>query len=397
MTDRSITRSCSPQGAELVTRAITGIPIEQLTVEGQIVEVAAGVLVATDEHPAEIDLLTRAIAAAEEVGAFGKVGIYSYCRSIPNYFMGALTEAIADAQASIRTAELGWETFMPGARGMLAHALIERGDLAGAAEALEIDSERWGGRLDYEAFVPVARCRLAFVEGRLDDALALGEQASVVPKSIGLRGLLPPNWRVWLALTLSLLGRRDEARALAAELVAVGREWGAHWSIGGTLRVAGVVEGGSDGIDLLRESAGLLEKSPARLERATTLVELGSALRRGGHPRDAREVLTLAMDLAHELGALALRERAREELRAAGSRPRRYALTGIAALTPSEHRVARLAAEGRTNRQIAQALFVTPKAVEYHLANVYPKLGIGSRQQLVPALAEAPGGSRISG
>jgi DNA-binding CsgD family transcriptional regulator len=66
-------------------------------------------------------------------------------------------------------------------------------------------------------------------------------------------------------------------------------------------------------------------------------------------------------------------------------------------LTPSEHRVARLAAEGRTNRQIAQALFVTPKAVEYHLANVYPKLGIGSRQQLVPALAEAPGGSRISG
>jgi DNA-binding CsgD family transcriptional regulator len=238
---------------------------------------------------------------------------------------------------------------------------------------------------------------LAFVEGRLDDALALGEQASVVPKSIGLRGLLPPNWRVWLAQTLSLLGRRDEARALAAELVAVGREWGARWSLGGTLRVAGVVEGGSDGIDLLRESLSHLETSPARLERATTLVELGSALRRGGHPRDAREVLTLAMDLAHELGALALRERAREELRAAGSRPRRYALTGVAALTPSEHRVARLAAEGRTNRQIAQALFVTPKAVEFHLANVYPKLGIGSRQQLVPALAEAPGGSRISG
>ena len=383
------------QAAELVERAIGGIPAEQLIGEGQIVEVAAGVLVATDEHPAEIELLSRAIAAAEGVEAYGKVGMYSYCRALPNYFTGALTDAIADAQAASRTAELGWETFLPGARAMLAHALIERGDLDGAAEALVVDRERWGGRVDFEAFVPVARCRLALVEGRLDEALAHADEGSIVPLSIGLRGLVPPSWRAWKAMALTQLGRRGEARELAEEDLVVARAWGARWSLGGALRIAGIAAGGTTGIDLLRESADLLETSPARLEHATTRTELGSALRRGGYLPDARRELTAAMDLSHRLGALGLLERARAELRAAGSRPRRYALTGVAALTPAELRVARLAAEGRTNRQIAQALFVTPKAVEYHLANAYPKLGIASRQELAPALARDPGDRSI--
>jgi DNA-binding CsgD family transcriptional regulator len=103
------------------------------------------------------------------------------------------------------------------------------------------------------------------------------------------------------------------------------------------------------------------------------------------------------MDLAHELGARVLTERSRDELVAAGSRPRRYARSGVDALTPSELRVARLAADGRTNREIAQELFVTPKAVEYHLGNVYSKLGITSRQELPLALtASAPEGARSS-
>jgi DNA-binding CsgD family transcriptional regulator len=136
-------------------------------------------------------------------------------------------------------------------------------------------------------------------------------------------------------------------------------------------------------VDLLREAVRMLEGSPALLERTRAVVELGGALRHHGRLKEAREVLREGMDLAHRIGATALLELSRSELNAAGSRPRRYAVTGIGALTPSELRVARLAAEGRTNREVAQTLFVTPKAVEYHLANAYPKLGIASRVELV--------------
>ena len=96
------------------------------------------------------------------------------------------------------------------------------------------------------------------------------------------------------------------------------------------------------------------------------------------------------MEFAHDIGALALLTRSRDELRAAGYRPRRYARRGVDALTPSESRVAHLAANGRTNRQIAEALFVTPKAVEFHLANAYRKLGIASRRELPGSMAAAP-------
>ena len=86
-------------------------------------------------------------------------------------------------------------------------------------------------------------------------------------------------------------------------------------------------------------------------------------------------------------GAVPLAERARAELGAAGLRPRAMALKGVGALTASERRVADLAAEGQTNKDIAQALYVTPKTVEVHLSNSYRKLGIRSRRELAEALA----------
>ncbi len=101
----------------------------------------------------------------------------------------------------------------------------------------------------------------------------------------------------------------------------------------------------------------------------------------------ARELLRESLDLAHALGGLALADRARRELVTAGSRPRRDAIRGRDALTPSELRVAQLAAGGRTNRQIAQALFVTQRTVENHLTSTYGKLGISSRLELAAALA----------
>ena len=110
-------------------------------------------------------------------------------------------------------------------------------------------------------------------------------------------------------------------------------------------------------------------------------------MRRDGQRAAARDPLARALELAAGCGAGPLAARVRDELRAAGARPRRPWRTGVDALTPSELRVARLAAEGRSNREIAGELYVTLKAVEGHLARVYAKLGIGGRGQLADALA----------
>jgi DNA-binding NarL/FixJ family response regulator len=134
------------------------------------------------------------------------------------------------------------------------------------------------------------------------------------------------------------------------------------------------------------EQVDILAGSNARLEYAKALVELGAALRRGNRRSDSRDHLRQGLELAHKLGATALESQAQTELAATGTRPRRLMLTGLESLTPSERRVADMAAENMTNKDIAQALFVTPKTVEVHLSSVYRKLEISSRSQLPVAL-----------
>jgi DNA-binding NarL/FixJ family response regulator len=144
-----------------------------------------------------------------------------------------------------------------------------------------------------------------------------------------------------------------------------------------------------DGLDDLREAVEVLETSTARLDHAKALHALGSGLRRARKPTEAREPLSRALELADVCGAAGLVESIKSELHAAGARPRRTALSGVESLTASEKRVALLAAEGETNRDIAQALFVTPKTVEVHLTNCYRKLDIRGRRELPRVLAPA--------
>ncbi|MGA8368517.1 MAG: helix-turn-helix transcriptional regulator, partial [Acidimicrobiales bacterium] len=94
-----------------------------------------------------------------------------------------------------------------------------------------------------------------------------------------------------------------------------------------------------------------------------------------------------AVDVAYRLDAAALARRAETELRATGAKPRRVLLSGLEALTASERRIAELAAEGLTNREIAQTLFVTARTVEGHLTNVFNKLYVNARTELRAALA----------
>ena len=149
------------------------------------------------------------------------------------------------------------------------------------------------------------------------------------------------------------------------------------------------MEPGADGLALLRDAVAVLERTPAELEHARALVNLGAGLRARGAHEEARAPLSQAFDIAHRLGAAALAEQARAELVASGARPRRARLEGPDALTPAELRTARMAAGGLSNREIAQALFVSAKTVETQLSHAYAKLGIAGRSELASALSAA--------
>jgi DNA-binding CsgD family transcriptional regulator len=212
----------------------------------------------------------------------------------------------------------------------------------------------------------------------------------VLTTVLGNRNPALMAWQSAAALAAARLGNREQAIGLADEEVAAARRYGAPRALGAALRARGVVEGGAGSLAFLQEAADVLADSPALLERAHALVALGTALRRNGKRAASRDPLTQGLDLADRCGALMLSARAREELLAAGARPRRARVSGPESLTPSEHRVASMAAEGLTNREIAEALFVTRKAVEYHLGNVFRKLDVAKRGDLPAALSKLP-------
>jgi DNA-binding CsgD family transcriptional regulator len=267
--------------------------------------------------------------------------------------------------------------------GVLGELLVERGDLAGA-ERVVAEAPPLHGPTDGENFLRRARVELALAQGDADRALAAADDYARMGSFI----INPAysGWRSLRALALARAGRIEEALADARAEVELARQFGAPRALGRALRILGTLEGETGGT-ALQESVDVLSTSPAKLEHAKALAALGSLTRRSGSPREAREPLRQALELAAVCGAEPVVEFARSELGAAGARPRAEALHGVGSLTPSELRVAGYAADGETNKAIAQILYVTPKTVEVHLSNVYRKLGIRSRRELAEALA----------
>jgi DNA-binding CsgD family transcriptional regulator len=196
---------------------------------------------------------------------------------------------------------------------------------------------------------------------------------------------------------LNSSGERQEAIELCDEEIAAANRFEVPRELGMALRAKGLVMGGDAGVDLFQQAAQELERAGALLEQARALTDLGTALRAAGKRVQSREPLRQGLDLATRCGATALITRAREELVAAGARPRRTLLSGLEALTASELRVCRMAAEGLSNRQIAEALFVTEKTVEGHLGNAYRKLDVSSRSELPDVLAVEDSGAKEQG
>jgi ATP/maltotriose-dependent transcriptional regulator MalT len=302
---------------------------------------------------------------------------------------GDLPRALTDARrAHVLASVSGHAPAYGCAVAGLAEALIERGETHEAADLFE---ERpvaaSAGALpdvDGAECVLLARGRLRLVQGRVGDAV---EDLRECGRRAAAAGNLSPAalpWRSVLARALLEGGDVAEAQRLAADELERARRCGTPRVLGIALCAAGLVA--DEDTELLAEAVAVLEGSAARLELARALAQQGVALRHAGRPLDAREPLRRALDLAHRCGATLLEEHALAELRAAGARPRRRLVSGLGALTPSERRVAELAAAGHMNREIADALYVTLDTVEYHLRHCYRKLGIVSRTGLDAAL-----------
>jgi ATP/maltotriose-dependent transcriptional regulator MalT len=312
-------------------------------------------------------------------------------RAVFQYARGALIDAEADGRAALEALPDRNVWFRTSGHGWLAQILVERGAVDEAAGLLDA----------VEATVaPDAFSRAPLLRGRALVEAARGDHRAALARALELGDTLSafghtnppasyPAWRSLAALEHHALGETPAALAIAQEEVELARAWGAPRTLGRSLRILGLIQGGDEGIAHIREAVAVLEPSPARLEHAYALANLGAALRRANQRAEARDHLRLALELAQRCGATLLAEQAHEELIATGARPRRIVQSGAASLTPSERRIAAMAAEGLSNRDIAQALFVTLRTVEMHLSNAFRKLGVSSRTQLPAALAEA--------
>ena len=226
------------------------------------------------------------------------------------------------------------------------------------------------------------RGRLHLLARDWEQALEQFDRAAEVAAVRGVVDSAVAMWRVGRCEALIGLGRTSEAAELAAENLRLARQFGAPVPIAVALRATAMTATADDGRMMLAEAMELLSSTTAEVWRCRVLIDLGVALRRSGDAVTSREALRESADLAVRIGARGLIDAATQELRASGGRPRRLVLSGSDSLTPSERKVAMLAAMGHTNTAIAKSLFVGVKTIESHLARVYRKLGIKSRSEL---------------
>lgn len=287
-------------------------------------------LLHTDRLDEGVRLLDATLADVRRRGAVFHFSSLSMTRAIFQYARGALVEAEADGRAALEALPDRNVWFRPASHGWLAQILVERGSIDEAAGLL--DAVEASVAPDAFSRSPLLRARTLVAAARGDHHAALGHALELGQALTAFGHTNPPAsypaWRSLAALEHHALGETKEALALAQEEVELARAWGAPRTLGRSLRILGLIQGGDDGIAHIREAVAVLGPSPARLEHAYALANLGAALRRANHRAEAREHLRETLDLAQRSGATLLAEQAHEELIATGARPRRVVRTG---------------------------------------------------------------------
>jgi DNA-binding NarL/FixJ family response regulator len=355
-------------------------------------------LVATEELDTVRALCDALIEVARPRGWMTALAHGSFVRAHALIQAGRVREAVTDARFAFE-----FKLANPPAPGLvwtlfpLVEALVEADDLDGAEAALAAAARVGSGAgeavpgklrtamlLERRARLWLARHRPA--EAHTDLLAAAGTWQALDVRHPGLAA-----WRVDDSAALAALGDLDAARRLAGEHLELAARVGLPGPRGAGLRALAHTVAPAEAVPLLTQAAHVLAGSAARLEHARVLVELGAALRRANQRTTAREPLVRALDLADRGGMRLIAARARQELLAAGGRPRRSVVSGPGALTPAEHRVAVLAALGHSNREIADQLYVTRRTVETHLTHIFQKLSVTNRAQLATSLPEPIG------
>ncbi len=338
--------------------------------------------------------LTRAIevwnAGVEDGRERGSMLMYSNSlglRASAREWHGDLAGAESDAAAALALLPADDPIVLPTVLSALTDVLVEQGAHERAVRLLR---EAWpAGELPLTLSVCQAlasRGRLALRMGDPSAALADLEEAGRRALAIFYINPMALMWRSYAALAAARLGDHDRAGQLIDEELAIAQRFGAPEPIGEALRVQALLAPRAEMVELAREAVDALAGSELRLAHARGLIDLGAALRRSGHRRDAREPLREGLELANRCGSSVETDRAMAELRATGARPRRPALRGVDSLSAQERRVTAMAVDGLSNREIAEALFLTRRTVEMHLTSAYRKLAISGRDELRAAL-----------
>jgi len=218
--------------------------------------------------------------------------------------------------------------------------------------------------------------------GHYEEALAAATEASRIPGEVWFSTFALAE----LVEAASRSGHRERGVEALEILAASTSASGTAWALGVEARSRALLAEGDAAEPLYRQSIELLAGTRLRLDLARGHLVYGEWLRRTARRIDARNELRIAYELFTEVGMEAFAERSRVELEATGERARKRTSATLAQLTPQEHEISRLAAEGRTNREIAAQLFISPSTVEYHLGKAFRKLDVTSRTQLARRL-----------
>jgi DNA-binding CsgD family transcriptional regulator len=339
------------------------------------------------------ELVLRSIdvdAAARATGSRWTAAALSTWRGLAAYHCGDLADAEADAAGAVE----GFADLPVGlvaAAGVLADVLLDRRGPSAAADvvARALPSAPQSP-VTQTLFLRMAAARVALAQNRPAAALAAAREVGELLEraAMGSWALFP--WRLVVAQAQLAAGEPDAAREIALVQLEAAQAFGEPALVAQTLVVLGLAGTDDAGLGTLRDAVDAATASGRPLVEAHALGALGGALRRRLQASEARVPLLAALERADDCGAGALSARLREELAAAGVRARRPRDESRWELTPSELRVARLAADGLTNREIAQTLFVTTKTVETHLRGAFRKLDLTSRHDLGSALGERP-------
>jgi len=294
-------------------------------------------------------------------------------------------EAIGIARESDQRTDLGFG--LAGLAWLQARRGRERETRALAAEAIEVAVEV-GARL-YEVWATAALGELELGLGDAARAAEHFEDQRRLVRELGITDVdLSPAAELVDAYVR--LGRDNDAELVAAQFMAAAEAKAQPWSLARALRSRGLVADDADYAEQFERALRLHAHTPDEFETARTRLAYGQRLRRARNRVLAREQLRAAVDKFEELDAEPWAEQARNELAATGETVRRRDPSTVDELTPQELQIGLLLAGGRTTREAAATLFLSPKTIEYHLRHVYQKLDIHSREELALSLAARP-------